>query len=452
MKQTLPEYLCQGEVARLFPVLSTTSKEGRTTSILLATLSQVREFGAGLLGLVGQRIGKTAEIVAYTEVVFKNQKIELKDRPDGLIVVRVGKREWRALVEAKVGNSRLDESQIERYRTIARNQGIDCVITISNQFASSPVQHPIAEVRKSRSRIPVYHWSWMKILTEADLLISNREVGDEDQFFLLRELHRFLGHESAGVQGFGRMPSEWTDINKLVSSGGNIPAKSDDAAVVVEAWHQETKDLSLILSRLTETEVIERVPRKQALDSDLRTKEALQRLKDEKCLCSTLMIPDAAAPLEITADLGRRSFDIGMTLRAPDNRVSSKARLNWLLRQVKKVDVEDIFVRLIWPRTSEDTQFPLSQLIEEPDIINVGKEHLAVRKFHIFLSKRVGARFAQRTNFISDLEAFVPEFYDRVGSRLVEWKKPAPKIKPGNSPTVDPDEKTPDTGPTVFND
>ena len=34
----LPPFLTQGEPARLFPVLSLTSKEGRATSILLAVI------------------------------------------------------------------------------------------------------------------------------------------------------------------------------------------------------------------------------------------------------------------------------------------------------------------------------------------------------------------------------------------------------------------------------
>jgi hypothetical protein len=43
-----PDYLIQGEAARLFPVLATTSKEGRTTSIVLACISKIEEFGAEL--------------------------------------------------------------------------------------------------------------------------------------------------------------------------------------------------------------------------------------------------------------------------------------------------------------------------------------------------------------------------------------------------------------------
>jgi hypothetical protein len=429
MADQLPSYLTQGEPARLFPVLSTTSKEGRTTSIVLASLTKVEELGATLLATVGQRVGKNAEISTFTEVVFKGQKDDAKDRPDGLIVLRVGKREWRALIEAKVGSNQLDEGQIERYRAIAKANSIDCVITLSNQFATSPLHHPIETVRKNRSKIPVYHWSWMKILTTADLLISQGDVSDANQLYLLNELRRFLSHESAGVKGFDRMPSEWSNINKLVSSGGTIPAKSDDAIAVIGAWHQETKDLSLILSRLTEAHVGERLSRKHANDPSLRLKDELTLMRENNQLCCTLDIPHAAAPLEITADMSRRSFDIGMTLRAPEDKVSSKARLNWLLRQIKTADAENIFIRLNWPGASEATQFSLFELREDADVINEGKDHLAVHSFHVFMSIRAGARFTQQTNFIVDLEKYVPEFYDKVGSKLSVWKKPAPQIK-----------------------
>jgi uncharacterized protein (DUF2236 family) len=45
------------------------------------------------------------------------------------------------------------------------------------------------------------------------------------------------------------------------------------------------------------------------------------------------------------------------------------------------------------------------------------------------LSRRLGARFTQQMNFISDLEALVPEFYRTVGQNLVAWRKSAPKIR-----------------------
>ncbi|MFT7046869.1 MAG: hypothetical protein ACJAYH_002147, partial [Celeribacter sp.] len=224
MSEQLPEYLKQGEAARLFPVLSTTSKEGRTTSIVLACVSKIEEFGSELLSSVGQKLGKRTKVATYTEVCFEKQSGSGNDRPDGLITLRTGSREWVALIEAKVGNNDLDASQLERYRALAKENGADCVISISNQFATSPMVHPLDDVRKSRSKIPVYHWSWMHILTVADLLLSGDGVADTDQKILLNELRRFLTHESAGVKGFDRMPREWSELNKLVSSGGSIPS------------------------------------------------------------------------------------------------------------------------------------------------------------------------------------------------------------------------------------
>lgn len=428
-----PEYLKQGEAARLFPVLSTTSKEGRTTSIVLACLGKIDEFGSQLLASVGQKVGKQATLETYTEVVFQKQTAAIKDRPDGLIVLKVGNRQWRALVETKVGGNKLKPDQIEGYRVLAKDNDIDCVISISNQFATSPDSHPIELVRNSRSKIPVFHWSWMHILTTADLLVSGEAVADGDQLSLLNELRRFLTHESAGVKGFDRMPQEWSELNRLISSGGAVPTKSAMAQTVLEAWHQETRDLSMILSRMTGMTVSEKLPHKHTGDPDLRQKDELRDLRVKQCVNCTLMVPNAAAPIEITANIMGRSIDVGMTLRAPDDKKSTKARVNWLMRQIKTTKPAGIFIRLLWPGTSEPTQYRLSELLKNPSLASKDREHLASRGFHIFLSKRLGEKFVNRTKFISELERLVPKFYGEIGANLVTWVSKAPQIKSDRS-------------------
>ncbi|PVH29766.1 hypothetical protein [Pararhodobacter oceanensis] len=437
--QSRPSYLCQGESARLFPVLSTTSKEGRTTSIVLACMSKIDEFGHALLASVGRPLGKRAKLDVYTEIVFEKPKTEIRERPDGLIVVTVGSREWRALLETKIGNNELDPQQIERYRSLAKEFDIDCVITISNQFATTPDAHPVEAVRKSKSKIPVFHWSWMHILTTADLLISAKGVADEDQRILLNELRRFLTHESAGIRGFDRMPREWTELNKLVTSGGAIPAKSPIALPVLEAWHQETRDLSLILSRLTGTAVTEKLPRRHIKDPSERQKAELQLLRDAGQLTSELLIPDAASPLLVVADLKRRCIDVGMTLRAPEDRKSTKARLNWLLRQIKTERAEGYFLRLLWPGSADSTQFALADLRADIEIASEGKAHLVVSRFFVFQSSELGGRFGQQQNFIAELERLVPEFYRNLGSGLSAWQRPAPKIQEARATNKDVD-------------
>lgn len=437
MSEPLPEYLSQGEQARLFPVLAVTSKEGRTTSIVLACLAKIDEFGASLLGSLNQKVGIRTKIQTYTEVVCKNRPVNLKDRPDGLIVLKTGNREWRALVEAKVGANELNPEQIEKYRQLAKDNEIDCVISISNQFATSPLIHPLPEVQKSRSKVPVFHWSWMYILTEADLLLNQNSVSDVDQRLLLNELRRFLTHESAGVKGFERMPKEWSELNKLVASGGTISAKSSDAATVVAAWHQETRDLALILSRMTETTVTERLNRKHKTDGAARTKDEFGILREYHHLGSELDVPDAAAPLSIVVDLKRRSIDVGMTLRAPEDKVSTKARLNWILRQLKTEKLDDLYLRLLWPGKAEPTQHLVSDLREKPELGEAENGHLSPHSFHVFRSKILGGRFAQQTNFIVDIEAIVPDFYRDVGATLSAWQRKAPKIKDDRSSADD---------------
>ncbi len=424
-----PDYLLRGEAARLFPILSDTSKEGRTTSIVLACLSKVEEFGAELLSSLGQRVGKRSKIETYTEVVFQTQAQKEKDRPDGLIVLRTGTKEWRAMVETKVGNTPLTVEQIEKYRAIAKECQIDCVVTISNQFATVPSNHPLEEVRKSRSKIPVFHWSWMYILTVADLLLSSNSVADTDQRILLNELKRFLTHESAGVKGFTRMPAEWSELNRHVSAGGKILARSFEATTVVEAWHQETKDLALILSRHTDTAVSQKLSRKHISDPANRQKDELRLLREMQQLSATFDVPDAAAPLDVVADMNRRTIEVGMTLRAPEDKKSSKARLNWLLRQIKVDSLDDVFLRMKWPGRSEDTQFPVADLIASPDLCEKDKNGLQVVSFHIYTAKRLGAKFTQQSNFIAELEQIVPAFYRDIGQNLIAWRKPAPKIK-----------------------
>ncbi len=386
----LPAFLSRGERARLFPVLADTSKEGRSASIFLACLANISEFGRSMLDTVGQRAGPRTRIDTYTEICFPGQD-EKRLRPDGLIMLTTGSRQWRALVEAKIGISELEPIQVEGYLDLAREHEIDALITISNQFAAIPAVHPLQLSSAARRKVELFHWSWMHVLTEASLLLANDEIQDADQRFVLNEMVRFLTHPSTGVKGFDQMPGSWTNLVNAVQAGA-APSPAD------------------------------------LRDLDARAKADAAKLCEDRCLTATLVIPDAAAPIDVYADIRARSLLISMRLRAPEERKGSKARINWLLRQLNPPATENWHVRLHWPGRSAYTQKPLGLLKELSDEAADERPYLVVYAFEIVLVRDIGARFAQRRNFIAELEAAVPQFYDHIGQHLKAWQPSAPRL------------------------
>ena len=115
----------------------------------------------------------------------------------------------------------------------------------------------------------------------------------------------------------------------------------------------------------------------------------MQALRDNCHLLATLDIPNAAAPLEIVADIARRTVDVGMTISAPRDKQSLKARLNWLLRQVKGDVPDDLQIRCNWPGRSEPIQFDSRVLQDDPSLIEADKKGLQVTGFHIFIARRL---------------------------------------------------------------
>ena len=224
------------EVARLIPVSgirSAEEQERRASSALLAVLVAVDEFGAAFTNPLGAPKG---HLNAYIEVPF-----ELADgrcvRPDGLVQITRGKRTWTALIEVKTGKNLLDGSQIEAYLDAAKEQGFDCVITISNQIAKIPGEHPVHVDKRKLRRVAIHHISWSRLLTEAVLQKSHRGVADPDQAWILGELIRYLEHENAGAVDFRDMGEFWVGVRDAVKNG--TLRQSDKKAIEVAGKWEE---------------------------------------------------------------------------------------------------------------------------------------------------------------------------------------------------------------------
>ncbi|MEM8937214.1 MAG: hypothetical protein AAGC77_12475, partial [Pseudomonadota bacterium] len=239
------QILKHGQLARLFPVLPDSQKEQKTLSIFLAAITSVKPLAERCLAIVDQKIGKRTDVKCFTEVTLTNEIKGFKDRPDALLVVKSGKRSWSALIEAKTGKNLLDSDQIERYLQLAKVNGVDAVITISNQLTPSPRIHPIWS-RALPKNLELFHISWAAILTQAFLLIASKTdpFENDDEAFITSEFIRYLEHPMSGVLPLSQMNKEWPDLVKAVQSGHPPNPKTPEVASMVAMWHQEARDVA----------------------------------------------------------------------------------------------------------------------------------------------------------------------------------------------------------------
>jgi hypothetical protein len=390
----------------------------------------VPPFAKQVLSGLGLRVGKTAAIQCYTEVGFKSSRTT-KDRPDGLIVLSTGRNVWRALVEAKCGNAELKGEQLSNYLDLAKELGIDAVITISNQLTALPTHHPADLPKKPPKGVHLFHWSWMHLLTEATLLVSQPKdsFDDPEQRYILSEVVRYLRHPNSGIHRFDRMNPEWKDLVSSVHSGASLQKNSKEVVNSVASWHQEQRDVCLELSRQLGRGVGLKLAKKEAENPELRLKEDCDVLIRDHKLQFTLDVPDIASPIDVVADIRLRNITCSMRLAAPQDRKSTSARVNWLTRQLPKTDNEHIHIRANWPGRAQATQAPITRVKEDPSSVendNVGK---AVGSFEVLLIKDLAGDFGRNVKFIERLEEVVPEFYEHVAQHLREWIPSPPKIQ-----------------------
>ena len=423
----LPEVLTSGEEARLFPVLSESSKEGRALSIFLSCLARIDELGRTMLSTVGQRVGARTKTRCFTEVGLAELPEGLSPkRPDGLIHNMLAKKEWSALVEAKVKKANLEVGQTTDYLKLAKANGVNALITISNDFAAIPQHHPLSIPRPPKN-VDLFHWSWASILTHSKVILSAAEELDKDQVYILTELVRFLEHRSTGVTRFDRMDGNWKDIVASVVSGANFSKKSVAVADTIANWHQECRDIALKLTELVNSHVAIKMPAAHRSDPKKRIADGAEAFAKTLSLITEFSIPDTASLMKLEASLPTKTIRVSMAINAPEDKKTPKARLNWLLRQVSGSDPRGLHVKAIWPRRRASTMIDMETARRDPDSIDDGKGG-APTAFEIHLVKESGYRFSGVKTFIDDLEESVLHFYSEVGQKLKKWQPPPPKM------------------------
>ena len=428
-----------GKEARLFPVASPTRKEQRQTSVLLAVLVAIPELAKQLLESIGEKTGPQSSIKTFTEVEFKG-KHATKDKPDGLIVVARSKNNvWHALLEVKIGNSKLDADQIERYLKIARTQKLDAVITVSNQLVARPDHNPV-KVKNRPSKVALFHWSWKFIQTEAKLL-QFRDVFDKRpcEAYILEEFIRFLGDKSVGVSGIDGMPRQsWSKLIKTATNRGVIRKNLPELQDVVSAWYSEVRDLQLQLCqrlRLPPDKVEVTMERVHISDPKKRLEYGCRHLVDTNELEAEFEIENVASDLKVVVNIAHKVIFISMSLEAPGDKKTGSGRVNWLLRQFKNKEVHtgNLSVRIYFCDNSQE-DYPLKKLISDNYSTDFNDLPLP-KKFDIISVYNDQKKFSNHKDFIKVLEKSVLGFYDNIGCHLKKWTPPAPTPIPDESQT-----------------
>ncbi len=430
----LDDILKDAQRARLIPVVADSKKEERIVSILLATLRVVGPFAEQFLDQFGVRVGKTSDLYTHTEVNFEASDGSGPDRPDGVLSL-VGRRsKWTALLEAKIDNFEISENQVQRYADIARSYEIDAVITLSNQLAPSPTHVPYSLPKRRSKRVEFFHVSWRSILTQALLILRDKEQWikckkmTHEQAFILEEMTRYFRHPSTGIRGFVQMNPEWGSLVRGVRNQQQFKRSSFEIENTVGAWHQEERDLCLILSRRIGKRVEIRIAPRHRANAGKRLQDACNSLIESQELRCCFGIPNAVSDVEVTASLQRRMVSCSMKLNAPGDRKRSSARVNWLVRQLRDVESDDVDVRAFWPRGGGRTQESLSRVRTDPKCLDINRPGAAPTSFEVIMNRELAGRFSGRRTFIEDLEKLVPDFYDQIGQKLRRWVQPPPSI------------------------
>lgn len=427
----LPAYLSSGEQARLIPVAADGNKETRATSIILATMSAVPAYRKAMLGYLGKRVGIRSGLQCFTEITFKDTKE--KSRPDGLLLLDNGRgKVWSCLVEAKIKNQNLDQEQIEKYILLAKQHNIDAILTISNQFVAIPTHSPLKLSKVSTRGVEIYHCSWMHALTTAMLLISEDEFESFEQKFILSEMIRYFSHQSTGISTFDRMNSEWKDIITKIQSGAILNKSDISVENTVGAWHQESRDICLLLSRKLNRAVKLKLNKAHADDPITRVKDDSEALTKNYKLVCVFDIPNTASSMLVTADLLRRSVSLSMTLIAPKDKQKTSSKVNWLLKQLAKSEPNNIYIKASWPSRCSDTQAPLIEVRENQNVVHSENKGITPVSFEVLLIQDLSSKFSGAKTFIEILEASVLEFYEQVGQHLRAYIAPPPPINEKN--------------------
>jgi hypothetical protein len=434
------------QIARLIPVSgisNSTEAEMRATSALLSVFTVVRDFSIAVLSPLGASTARKALVEAFIETRFKLDDGTVV-RPDGLIQVTYGASVWKALVEVKTSNNLLGAEQITSYQNIARQHGIDAVLTISNEIGIG-TQHPCAGVRvRSNSKVLLAHLSWTEILAQAVRAKVHHGVSDPEQAWILGELIRYLEHPASGAMDLDDMGPNWAGARDAARAG-TLRRTAPECREMVQRWDQLVRFAALRLGSVTGVDVQPVVPRAQS-DPNVRFNYLADGLTNHGVLDGAIRVPNACGDLAVAADLRARQIATSTDVTAPTDR-GGRARVAWLLRQLGSDTPGQVTIEA-WPRMArQPLAAGLAAAQENRDLL-LDPDRREILRFRVTRRTEMGQNRkdgGRSPGFIESTVNAINDFYRDVIQQVVPWTARPPQARHTGRPADRREEPIEDT-------
>ena len=412
--------------ARLIPtsgINGAEEQERRATSALLAVMSSVREFGRALTKPYGAPVGT---VQSYIEVPF-----HLGDKklfPDGLIRVSRGQKAWTALVEVKTSGNLLATEQLENYLDIAREQGFDALITISNEIPAVAGQHPTPVDKRKLRKVALHHLSWTQVLAEAVMQKEFRGIADPDQAWILGELIRYLEHPRSGAMEFSDMGDSWVTVRDSVKAG-TLRATDKGIGDVAARFDALLRFASLSLGRQLGAEVTPVLSRKELAEPTSRTQGLVASLAASGSVSGAIRIPSTVSDIVVTADLRAGTVTCHVDVEAP-HEGRSTTRVNWLVRQLKNAPESVRIEAHAFHARGAGASELLRAVREDPSLL-IADPTKELRAFQVAMTRSIVTKHGRgRGSFIDSVLEAIDSFYADVLQHLKAWSAAPPKLRP----------------------
>lgn len=388
------------------PTLMDKNKKPERTllSVFMRLLELVPELRGEFLAECGYGSGKTCAYDSFMEVTFPSSKIP-DHRPDGLLTCKRGSSEWTAFVEAKAGKSQIRPEQIQDYAHLATLLNVDCVVSISNEFARNPTELPYHLAANKRRKREIRHFAWAELRSMVDRFARDPEISDLARN-VLNDAASFFWDQNSGIVTFDHMPKEWGEFVQSSGVGVGFSAKTPGITEIVHGWHQERRDLRSKLAHQSAKTVDLRHELGVRAEFDAILTYDRKRLAQDYELSATYLFKHSKLSVDILCELQDRKTTVSIDIPPPSDK-GAKAATTWLAKQTEGFDPTKTSIVMAWKGgKGNERHTSLEALRTDPDKLFDGfretpKSIRLIRQVHDV------RRFRSAKNFITDLEGLV---------------------------------------------